>query len=232
MTRPLVMLPGMMCDARLFAHQIADLSRSRPVIVPPISRHDTMAALAADVLAQAPPVFDLAGLSMGGIVAMEVMAQAPHRVAHLALMDTNPWAEAPERQVLRQDEIDRALAGGLPGIMRDEMKPRYLAPGPGRPGVLDLCMTMALDLGPQVFARQSRALRSRPDRQETLQGVRIPTLILCGAKDGLCPPERHKLMHDLIPGSDLVIVPNAGHLPPLEQPDATLAALRCWLGLS
>jgi pimeloyl-ACP methyl ester carboxylesterase len=231
MTLPLVLLPGMMCDARLFAHQIAVLSQSRAVMVAPLVAHDTTAALAADVLAHAPPVFDLAGLSMGGIVAMEIMFQAPHRVTRLALMDTNPCAESTERRANRQHEINRALSGGLAAIMRDEMKPRYLAPGPRRSEILDLCMAMALDLGPEVFALQSRALRDRPDRQVTLRSTGVPTLILCGAEDSLCPPSWHQLMHTLVPRSQLVIVPGAGHLPPLEQPDATTAALRAWLDM-
>lgn len=229
MTLPLVLLPGMMCDARLFAPQIAAFSRDRAVQVAPLGGHDSMAALAAAVLADAPPRFALAGLSMGGIVAMEIMAQAPDRVVRLALMDTNPRAETPEMRVRRQPQIDRVRAGGLVEVMRDEMKPNYLAPGPGLAPVLDLCLDMALALGPAVFARQSAALRDRPDRQEVLRGVRVPTLVLCGAHDRLCPLERHALIHALIPGSVLCVIDSAGHLPTLEQPDATTQALADWL---
>lgn len=229
MSLPVVLLPGMMCDARLFAPQIASLSQSRAVMVAPLVAHDTTAALAAEVLAHAPPVFALAGLSMGGIVAMEIMARAPDRVARLALLDTNPRAELPEVQARRQPQVDRALAGELAAIMRDEMKPNYLSDGPQKAAILDLCMEMALDLGPEVFARQSIALRDRPDRQDTLRGVRVPTLVLCGQDDRLCPLERHELMHRLVPGSTLTVLPGAGHLPTLEQPEATTEALRRWL---
>lgn len=229
MSLPVVLLPGMMCDARLFAPQIAALSRDRAVQVAPLVAHDSTAALAAAVLADAPPVFALAGLSMGGIVAMEILAQAPDRVARLALLDTNPLAELPTVQARRQPQIDRALAGELAAIMRDEMKPMYLADGPDRDAILDLCMEMALDLGPHVFARQSRALRDRPDRQEVLACVRVPSLILMGEQDRLCPRDRHDLMHRLIPGSVLTVIPGAGHLPTLEQSAATTAALRRWL---
>lgn len=185
-----------------------------------------MAALA---LRMAPPRFALAGLSMGGILAMEMLAQAPERVERLALLDTNPRAELPEVQARREPQIARALAGGLDRVMREEMKPNYLAAGPRKQDILDLCMTMALDLGPQVFARQSRALRDRADRQATLAAFKGRALVLMGAEDRLCPRDRHELMHVLMPQSRLVIVDGAAHLPTLEKPAETTAALRRWL---
>jgi pimeloyl-ACP methyl ester carboxylesterase len=109
------------------------------------------------------------------------------------------------------------------------MKPNYLAKGPGKQAVLDLCMAMALDLGPEIFARQSRALRGRADRQAALAAFKGPALVLMGAEDRLCPLDRHQLMHALMPQSRLVIIEGAGHLPPLEKPDETAAALRRWL---
>lgn len=111
---------------------------------------------------------------MGGIVAMEVLARAPERVGRLVLLDTNPRAELPEVQMRRGPQIERALSGGLRAVIRDEMKPNYLADGPDRQGILDLCMDMALTLGPEVFARQSRALRDRPDQTAALSAVRGP----------------------------------------------------------
>jgi pimeloyl-ACP methyl ester carboxylesterase len=188
-----------------------------------------MAELARDVLRVAPPRFALAGLSMGGIVAMEVLAQAPDRVDRLALLDTNPRAEAPEVQARRGPQIERALSGGLRAVIRDEMKPNYLADGPDRQAILDLCMDMALSLGSRVFARQSRALRDRPDQTATLAAFRGPALVLMGAEDRLCPRDRHDQMHALMPQSRLVIIDGAGHLPTLERPNETIAALRRWL---
>ena len=113
--------------------------------------------------------------------------------------------------------------------MRDEMKPNYLADGPDRSRILDLCMDMALDLGPEVFVCQSRALQNRVDRQETLGSVGVPTLIACGEEDQLCPLERHELMHRLVTGSRFEVINGAGHLPTLEQPDITNEILREWL---
>ena len=137
MTLPLVLLPGLMCDARLFAPQVAALSVEMPVTVADIGGHDTMAALAAAVLADAPPVFALGGLSMGGFVAMEVLRQAPERVAKLALMDTNALVEAPEMQARRGQQMDKARAGQLEQVMREEVKPNYLTEGPQRAAILD-----------------------------------------------------------------------------------------------
>ncbi len=226
---PLLLLPGMMCDARLFAPQIAVFSCRRAVMVAPISGHDTVEALAAEVLAQAPPRFALAGLSMGGIVAMEILRQAPERVARLALLDTNPLAEKEEVKARRAPQMAAARDGKLDRVMRDEMKPNYLAQGPDNAAILQLCMDMAMDLGPEVFIAQSKALRDRPDQTETLRAYRGNALVLCGREDSLCPLERHELMHSLLCGSSLEIIDGAGHLPTLEQAEQTNAALMRWL---
>lgn len=226
---PLVLIPGMMCDGRLFSPQIGAFSAGRSVHVADISRFDSMQALAARVLRDAPPRFALAGLSMGGIVAMEVIRQAAARVARLALLDTNPLAEAPDVARRRDPQMRKANAGGLAEVMREEMKPNYLASGEDKTAILDLCMDMALSLGPDVFTRQSIALHDRPDQTETLRSYAGPTLVLCGAEDRACPVSRHTLMHDLMPGSELVIVEGAGHLPVLERPQETNEALGRWL---
>ncbi len=226
---PLVFLPGMMCDARLFAPQIAALSATRTVSCAALTGYDSMGALAAEVLHNAPPRFALAGLSMGGILAMEVLRQAPDRVAGLALLDTNPLAETPEIKAKRAPQIEAAQTGGLAELMTDIMIPNYLAtPDPAHP-ISTLCLEMALALGPEVFVRQSRALRDRPDQCATLRSFVGPALILCGAQDRLCPVARHELMQDLMPHSRLDVLPDCGHLPTLEAPKQTTAALTRWL---
>ena len=229
MKEPLLLLPGMMCDARLFQAQIAAFSSERPVMVMPMTGHDTIEGLAQDVLDHSPPRFALAGLSMGGILAMEIIRRAPERVTRLALLDTNPKAELPEVQARRQPQIARAKQGRLRDVMVEEMKPNYLVDGPHRAAILDLCLQMAQDLGPDVFISQSKALASRPDQQDALRSVDVPTLVLCGRADTLCPIGRHELMRDLIPDASLVIIENAGHLPVLEQPEKTNEALKAWL---
>jgi pimeloyl-ACP methyl ester carboxylesterase len=225
---PLVLIPGMMCDARLYGPQMAALGR-RAVIHAPCTEADSMGDLARAVLEVAPPRFALAGLSMGGIVAMEVLRQAPDRVERLALLDTNPLAELPKHEARRLPQIAAAEDGRLREVMRDEMKPLYLAEGPDKPAILALCMDMALSLGPDVFVRQSRALASRPDQQETLRAFGGPALVLLGQGDRLCPLERHELMHALMPRSRLEVIQGAAHLPTLEKPTQTTAALVRWL---
>lgn len=227
---PLVLLPGMMCDARVFSPQIAELSSGRSVMVAAISGADSVAALASQVLADAPPRFALAGLSMGGIVAMEILRQAPDRVARVALMDTNHHSEAPERQAMRGSQVERVLRGELRQILIEEMKPLYLAPeNRSDERILACALDMAVDLGPEVFARQSEALRTRPDQSATLHAATMPALVLCGAHDTLCPVERHREMAAILPNARLGIIPGAGHLSTLERPTETTEALHRWL---
>ena len=226
---PLILLPGMMCDERLFHPQIQALSNIADISVADIGHHNNMRQVAENVLASAPEQFALAGLSMGGIVAMEIVAQAPERVTKLALIDTNPVAELEEVKKARLPQIEQVKSGDLFGVMRDEMKPRYLFDGPHKAQILDLCMDMAMDLGPDVFLNQSAALMNRPDYQDVLRSISIPTLIMCGRHDRLCPVEKHEHMHGLIANSHLEIIEEAGHLPVLEQPDAANSVLAQWL---
>lgn len=226
---PLVLVPGMMCDARLFSPQIAVFSGGRDICLASIARHDSVSDLAGAILANAPPRFALCGLSMGGIVAMEILRQAPGRVERIALLDTNPLAEVEEVKARRLPQMAAVREGRLAAIMRDEMKPNYLSDSRNRGTILDLCMDMALGLGPQVFLRQSRALMDRPDQTETLRRADLPALVLCGRDDVPCPVARHEMMADLIPGARLEIIDGAGHLPTLEQPEPTNAALKRWL---
>ncbi len=226
---PLVLLPGMMCTAQLFSHQIACFSKERVVHFSPLVEHDDVARLAEDVLKHAPIHFALCGLSMGGIVAMEVVRQAPERVRGLALLDTNPLAELDPVKQRRMPQIEKVKAGCLLDIMRDEMKPNYLADGEGKAEILDVCLHMALELGSDVFIRQSLALRDRLDQSNTLRSVRVPTLVLCGEHDRLCPIETHQLMCELVPEATLSVVEGAGHLPVLEQPELVNRTLARWL---
>ena len=226
---PLILLPGMMCDARMFGPQIAALSARYALFLPPLTGAGTMDGLATGILANAPPRFALAGLSMGGIVAMNILAQAPDRVTKIALMDTNPLAETPEAQARRAPQVARVLDGGLDAVMRDEMKPLYLHDTPQRSEILDLCMNMARSLGPHAFAAQSRALASRPDRKTILAAFKGPALVLTGEHDIPCPRDRHDLMHALMPQSRLAVIAGAGHLPTLEKPQETTAELLRWM---
>ncbi|MCP5075757.1 MAG: alpha/beta fold hydrolase [Rhodobacteraceae bacterium] len=226
---PLVLLPGMMCDARLFTPQIAAFSRRWSIFCAPLSRSASITGLASDILSDAPPRFALAGLSMGGIVAMEMLRQAPGRIDRIALLDTNPFAEIDAVKARRFRQMWAVENGELATVMREEMKPNYLSTGPRHEEILTLCMEMALDFGPHVFLTQSRALMDRADQIETLRQTNLPALVLCGRDDMLCPVSRHEMMADQIPGAQLEVVDGAGHLPTLEQPEITNAALARWL---
>ena len=226
---PLVMIPGMMCDERIFAPQIEELVSKRSVHIADISKHDTISDLAADVLSHAPPKFCLIGHSMGGIVAMEICAQDPKRIEKLVLIDTNPLAELEEVKLKREPQISDALSGKLINVIRDEMKPNYLASSENQDIILNICLEMALSLGPKVFINQSRALQTRADQQSNIQSINIPVLIMCGSEDKLCTVERHEMMHNMISNSELKIINNAGHMPTLEQPSETTEVLKEWL---
>ena len=223
------MVPGMMCDERIFSPQIEALSQNLEVTIADISNFSSVRELASDVLKKAPKKFSLLGHSMGGIVAMEIYSQEPNRIEKLILMDTNPKAELDEVKLKREPQIREVNKGKLLEVMRDEMKPNYLAESENKRSVLNVCMDMALTLGPDVFINQSRALQSRLDQQNTIQSIKIPVLIMCGSEDKLCPVERHEMMHNMISDSDLKIINNAGHMPTLEQPRETTEVIEEWL---
>jgi len=229
MIEPLVLLPGMMCDARVFSSQINILSRKRAVMVAPVTVGDRVADIAHGLLHQLPDRFALAGLGMGGTVALELLRRIPERISRICLMSTNPMAETPAAAALREPMMIGAATGRFDDVMRDAMRPEYLANGPDRLEVLNLVYDMARDLGPDVFIAQSRALQRCPDHQATLRRCKVPVLLLCGEDDSLTPPRRHEFMANLVPDGTLTIIPGAGHLPVLEQPEQTTRALQNWL---
>ena len=228
MAEPLVLLPGMMCDARLFAPQINDLSRDTAVMVAPITQGERVEEIASGLLDVLPARFALAGLSMGGIVAMELLRRAPERITRIALMDTNPLAETPQSAAAYEPMIIGARAGRLDEVLRGFMRADFLAPGPQRLAVLNQVFEMGRDLGPEVLIRQVRALQRRRDQQATLRKCKVPALILCGAHDRLTSPKRHAFMAELMPSARLEVIEDAGHLPTLETPEAVTEALRRW----
>lgn len=229
MAEPLVLLPGMMCDARVFQPQITALSVERAVMVAPITGAERVEEIASGMLDQLPARFALAGLSMGGIVAMELLRRAPDRITRICLMDTNPLDEPPAYAAQREPLIVRARAGRLDEVLREMLPPEVLAPGPRRLEILELVQEMGMALGPDVFEHQSRVLQRRRDQQSTLRKCKVPALVMCGELDRLTPVKRHTFMAELIPYAELRIIEEAGHLPPLEQPEAVTQAMREWL---
>ena len=218
-------LPGMMCDERLWQHQTTSLPF--PAVHADTTTSDSIEGMAEKALAAAPEQFAMVGLSMGGIIAFEIWRRAPERVTHVALLDTNPHADAPERGPIRMRQIEAVLAGGLREIAIEQLKPLYLAEANrDDEALLQVLLDMALDLGPDVFERQSIALRDRADSVPTLPTIDCPTLVLCGAEDHLCPVEYHELMASRIPGASLEVVEDCGHIASLEQPERVTDALR------
>ena len=230
MNEPLVLVPGMMCDARLYAPQIEALSRETNVMVACTTRGERIEEIASDILMGCPQKFALAGLSMGGIVAMEILRRAPERVTRICLMDTNPLAETPQSAAAYEPMIVGIKAGRLEEVMRGFLKPDVLAPGPGRMKVLAAMAEMVRDIGPEVALRQFRALQKRRDQQSTLRKCKVPALVLYGAHDRLTPPKRHEFMAELIPYARLEIVEEAGHVPTLEAPGRVVELMRGWMG--
>lgn len=228
---PLVLLPGMMCDARVFEPQIRALSAQLPVMVAPLLGGERIEDIAIYLLHQLPLRFALAGLSMGGIVAMEILRRAPERVSRLCLMSTSPLADTPAQAATREPLIIGARTGRLEDVLRQSMLPDYLAPGPQRIEILNGVVQMGLELGQALFVKQTRALQRRQDQQGTLRKCKVPTLILCGEFDQLTPVKRHEFLADLIPNATLEVITGAGHLPTLERPDVVNRALADWLGI-
>jgi pimeloyl-ACP methyl ester carboxylesterase len=226
---PLVLLPGTLLDAELFGHQIAHLADVADVIVGDLANDDSIAGMARTVLAAAPLRFALAGLSLGGIVAFEIMRRAPERVSRLALLDTNPLPPRPEQLAAWAELGGLAEAGGLDQVV-DRLLPGLFRPGwRADEGAVRAVRTMAERIGPEAYGRQLRALAGRADNRPTLGTLACPTLVLVGRQDALTPVATHEEMAAAIPNAALVIVEQCGHLSTLEQPQAVTAALRYWM---
>ena len=198
-------------------------------MVAPVTKGERIEEIASTLLDILPARFALAGLSMGAVVPMEILRRAPDRLIRIALLNTHPLAETPVIAANREPQIVKVRSGRFAEVIRDEIGPAALAPSPYRNEVMALVTDMAQTLGPEVYIRQARAMQRRKDQQGTLRRCCVPALILCGAHDTLFPVKRHEFMAELIPYAQLRVLEGSGHLPTLEQPDETTAALREWL---
>ncbi|MDW5562973.1 MAG: alpha/beta fold hydrolase [Methanomassiliicoccus sp.] len=231
MTRsmPLVLVPGLLCSARLFAAQIAALWPHGQITVADHRHGDTMEAIAARILKDAPPRFALAGLSMGGYIAFAMMRLAPERIARLALLDTSARPDPPEQRAGREQLILLAKAGKLDDVV-DIMMPKFLCRHSMKDeGLMKVVRDMAHETGSDAFVRQQKALMSRKDSRPLLSKIDCPTLVLVGEEDALTPPGLAREMYANILDSHLVVVPGCGHLSTVEKPDAVNAAIIEWL---
>lgn len=227
--RSLVLLPGLLCDAALWRHQSATLADMAEIVVPDLTLDDSLGAMARRVLGAAPERFALAGLSMGGYVAFEILRQAPDRVERLALLDTSPFPDTLERTDDRQALIDLVRQGAFKGVTR-KLLPRLVHPDRlGERALVDDVTAMAERVGRDAFVRQQRAIMMRPDSRRDLGLVHCPTLVLCGRQDELTPLAESREMADKIRTAVLVVIEDCGHLSTLERPRAVSAVLRYWL---
>ena len=224
-----VLIPGLLDSARLYAAQIPELWRRGPVMVADHTRDDSMGAIARRILANAPPRFALAGLSMGGYICFEILRQAPARVAKLALLDTSARADTPEATAMRHAQMTLASSGRL-GEVVDQQLVRMIHPlHRNDPQLREINCLMAEEVGPEAFIRQQTAIIARPNSRPTLAAIGCPTLVLVGEQDELTPPERAAEMAHGIRGARLVTVPECGHLSTLERPREVTRALLDWL---
>lgn len=225
----LVFLPGLLNDARLWQAQIDGLAGAADCVVGDLTGGASMAALADSVLEQAPSArFALAGLSMGGYVALEVMRRAPERVLALALLDTSARPDTPQategrRAAMKLSETD------FPAVVA-ALFPKLVLPAHARDAALaSLFTAMAGGVGAEAYRRQQTAILGRIDSRPFLGAIACPTLVLCGEGDAVTPVEVHAEMASAMPGARFTTVPDCGHLSAIERPGAVTEALREWL---
>jgi pimeloyl-ACP methyl ester carboxylesterase len=229
MRQNLLFLPGLLCDERLWRDQIGAMGDVAHATVADLTRDDNMDALAARALDSVSGRFALCALSMGGYVAMAILRLAPRRVTRLCLMDTSARPDTAS-QVQQRQSLMKAAAGNRFRGVTPRLLPSLLHPDRVSDVALGAeVMAMAERVGRDAFLRQQTAILGRPDSRPDLPGLRMPTLVAVGAGDQLTPPEMAREMAGLIPGANLAVIEDAGHLPPLEQPEVVTSLLRDWL---
>ena len=212
----LILLPGLLCDEALWAHQYETLADIVDMTVADMTQDDTVGGMADRILAAAPDTFSLAGLSMGGYVAQEIMRRAPDRVERLALLDTSANADTPDRIKQRNSFIAQLGVGGFQGVTNRLLPYLIHQDRLGDEGLVGVIKASAANIGADAFVRQQTAILFRPDGRKDLNKITCPTLVLCGRSDALTPLSGHEEMAAAIPGARLVIIEDCGHLAPLE----------------
>lgn len=230
MPQPLALLPGLLCDAALWRPQVEALADLADCRVADFTSQDSVPAMAGDVLAMMPESFALAGLSMGGYVALEIMRQAPERVSRLALLDTTARPDTSEQTARRRGLIELAETGKFKGVT-----PRLLPLLIHESRLEDEALTgvvlaMAERIGKDAFIRQQKAIMGRPDSRPSLVAIRCPALVICGRQDALTPLDCAMELAAGITDARLVVAEDCGHLSALERPEVVSEAMRTWLG--
>ena len=227
---PFLLVPGLNCDARVYAGVAQALWPFGPTTVANHQTGDRMQAIAKAILADAPPKFALIGFSMGGYIAFEIMRQAPERVRKLGLLDTTTRPDTEESTANRRRLIALAQKGKFIDAINQTFPKSVHAENANNSDLYAIHRGMAEANGPKIYEQQQDAIIGRPDSRPTLATIHVPTLVVVGEGDQITPPDAAREMHRGIAGSRLLVVPRAGHLALLEQPEPVHAALREWAG--
>jgi len=237
MTKPsLILIPGLVCNEKLWRHQIDALQDTHDIIVVNHDHADGLVSLARSILDLTSGDFSIAGHSMGGYITFEVWRQAvivmeEKRIERMALIGTQARTDDARMEKGRRDFIKLAKRGRFKGMSPTLIK-NFLAPQSLKDKkITSLVYEMATDTGPDGFINQSEIILQRPDSRATLMEITCPTMVLVGEQDKRTPPELAREMADAIPKAHLVTIPNCGHLPMIEQPEAVTKAMKDWLGI-
>jgi pimeloyl-ACP methyl ester carboxylesterase len=227
---PIVFIPGLMCTGRIYQHQAETLGQTHPVLLANHWSHDSMAGIVKSILDTAPEKFALAGMSMGGYAALEIMRQAPTRVEKLILMSTSAKPDTPERSADRRKQVDAAKKSGLrPGTKA--LYPKLVHPARHEDApLLTTFIEMAEHLGIDAFANQIEAIIGRPDSRPLLSEINIPTLVIAGKDDQLITPDNSEEIASGIKGAKLELVDHCGHMGMIEKPESYTKLLKAFLG--
>jgi pimeloyl-ACP methyl ester carboxylesterase len=226
---PIILVPGLVCSPRIYAPQIPALWQSRPVTLANHIRDNTMAGIAKRILDEAPDEFAIAGHSMGGYICLEIVQQAPERVKRLALLSTSARPETPEATDRRRGWIAETKVGGYHTIL-DRLFTNFVHPSRTKDASLyQIVRDMGDDVGPEAFVHQLEAIMTRADSRPLLPSIKCPTLVLTSDTDNMVPNAFSTELAEGIPGAKLVVIPDCGHLPQLEKPEAMTAAMLDWL---
>lgn len=225
----LVLVPGLLCTARLWRDQVTALEDRWNIHIPRHDLDDNLPAIARRVLDAAPDRFALAGLSMGGYIAFEIWRQAPERVERLALLDTRASGDSAEETQRRKDLLNLAYKGRFTGI-HERLLPLLIHENRLADAELTAAIVgMAEETGRDGFVNETKAIMARPDSRPACATVNVPAMVLCGRQDALTPLPMSEEMASLIPGATLEIVEDCGHMSTMEQPEAVNAAMERWL---
>jgi pimeloyl-ACP methyl ester carboxylesterase len=229
MTKPtLVLLPGLICDAALWTHQSKALEGLFEIVIPGVSSDDDIARMATTILSRLPERFSLAGLSMGGYLALEMLRQVTGRIERLALLNTSARADTAIQSRRRRGLVALSGRGEFKGVT-PRLLPRLIhASRLEEPVLVETISSMAKRIGQSGFVNQQSAILGRRDSLDLLTSIRCPTLVLCGREDQMTPLALSEEIASLVPGAVLVVIDNCGHLSALERSQETTHALRAW----